>query len=164
MNYLRIKKILFYVSIIFGVCGSCHAEEKWYEYDHLFLQGGTYTHTRPNPDYDGPNLMLGLEAIKSNDKVFGIFIFDNSFGQFSQYLYAGKKWNFSGKLENFHTRLTAGVIHGYKKPWNDKLPFTTKNGWSPSVVPSFGYQKGQFGIDVMLLGYQGIMFSGGMKF
>ena len=128
MGYWKLKKMLLYVGIICGTFGSCYADEKWYGFDHLYLQGGTYTHTQPNPDYDGPNLMLGVEAIKSNDKIYGIFIFDNSFGQFSQYAYVGKKWNFSGSLENFHARLTAGVIHGYKEPWNDKLPLTTKNG------------------------------------
>ena len=134
-----------------------------FTYDYLYLQGGTYTHTRDSPDYDGPNLMLGLEAVKNNNEIFGLLLFDNSFGQFSQYLYMGKKWDFTGPFDHFHARLSAGIMHGYKEPWDNKLPFTSRNGWTPGVLPSVGYQKGKFGFDVMLLGYQGIMFSVGSK-
>ncbi len=164
MNYLKIKNTILYPCIVCGACSFSQAEEKWLEYEHLYLQGGTYFHLRNNDDYDGPNLMVGMEAIKSNDRVYGIFLFDNSFGQFSQYLYAGKKWDFSENFENLHARLTAGVIHGYKEPWDDKLPFTTRNGWSPGIIPSIGYQKGKVGFDVMLLGYEGILLTVGTNF
>lgn len=164
MSNMKIKKLLFCASLFYGISGSCHAEEKWYQYHHLYLQAGTYTHLIDNPDYAGRNLMIGLEAVKSNNKIFGIAVFDNSFGQFSQYAYVGKKWNFSGNFENFHAKLTAGILHGYEEPFDNELPFTTRNGWSPGIVPSIGYQKGRFGFDIMLLGYQGIMFSAGSNF
>lgn len=164
MNNLNWKRISFLVFFLCAHIPSSHAKEKWYEYDHLYLQGGSYIHLNNNEDFDGPNFMLGLEAVKTNDRFYGLFVFDNSFGQFSQYAYIGKKWNFSGEFTNFHTKLTAGIIHGYKEPWNNKLPFTTKDGWSPGIIPSMGYQKGKIGFDVMLLGYQGVMFSVGTNF
>ena len=164
MNYSKIIKVLLATLVIFQFSGICHAEEKWYQYDHLYLQAGAYTHIIDREDYAGRNLMVGLEAVKANNKLFGIGFFDNSFGQSSQYLYVGKKWNFTGKYDNFHAKLTAGVLHGYKEPWNNELPLTTKNGWSPGFVPSIGYQKDKFGVDLMLLGYQGIMLATGFNF
>ncbi|WP_456378596.1 hypothetical protein [Thiolapillus sp.] len=145
------------------VLGSAQAlaEEKWYEYEHLYLQGGTFIHFSSSDDHSGSNLLIGLEAQKSNNWLYGLALFDNSFGQFSQYAYVGKSWDFSGKLENFHAKLTAGIIHGYREPWDDKIPLNSKNGWAPGLVPSFGYKKGQFGIDIMLLGNSGLLFTMG---
>ncbi len=161
------KKIIILLALTFGWQASIMAEEnteKWYEFDHLYLQGGTYIHFSSSKDHSGSNLMVGLEAMKSNNWLYGLALFDNSFGQFSQYAYVGKNWDLSGSLENFHLKLTGGIIHGYKEPWDDKIPFNSSNGWAPGIVPSFGYKKGRFGADVMLLGNSGLMFSIGTDF
>lgn len=164
---MKLLKMLLKICLLLLISGVSHAQARWFDYDDLYFQVGAYTHFRENPEFKGRNLMFGLEAIKSkgvDDKVFGILLFDNSFGQASQYAYIGKKWNFSGRLNHFHARLTAGILHGYKEPYDNKLPLTTKNGWSPGILPSIGYQKGRFGFDLKLLGYEGIMFATGFTF
>jgi len=161
------KKVQFLclsLSLFLGTFNVSQAEESLFTYDHLYLHAGKYTHILDNPDYAGRNLLVGLEAVKSKDRVYGLALFDNSFGQFSQYFYIGKKWHHSGRFKNFHTKLTAGVLHGYKEPFHKELPLTTKSGWGPGIVPSFGYRKGKLGVDFMLLGYQGLMLSVGTKF
>ena len=144
----------------------CHplasqAEEHWYNYDHLYLQGGTYIHYDPDDDHAGPRLFLGLEAVRSDNWLYGLALFSNSFNQFSQYLYAGKSWNFPGRAENFHVKVTAGLIHGYKDEFKDKIP-NNGLGIAPAIIPGIGYKKGRFGVDVVLLGKSGLLFTAGM--
>jgi len=136
-------------------------EEHWYNFDHLFLYGGTYVHFESSDDHAGSNILVGLEAVRSDNWLYGLALFDNSFNQFSQYLYAGKNWDFHGKWEGVHAKLTAGIIHGYKDEFEDKIPFNN-NGIAPGIVPSIGYKKGRFGADMMLLGTSALLFTVGM--
>ena len=164
MNIIKKKLTLFLILILLCFTTSSHAKKKWHDYDHFYFQTGSYIHLTDNDDYDGKNLMIGLEGSKNNGEIHGLILFDNSFGQFSQYAYMGKTWNLKGKLINFHTKITVGIIHGYKEPYDNKIPLTTRNGWSPGIIPSFGYKKGNIGFDLMLLGYDAIMFSVGADF
>ncbi len=134
------------------------SETTWYHYDHLYLQGGTYIHFTDSEDHEGPNLFVSLEAKKSNDWLYGLALFDNSFGQFSQYLYAGKNWDFHGTFENFHAKLTAGFIHGYKDEFKDKIPMN-QYGIAPALIPGIGYKKDRLGADIVLLGNSGLLFT-----
>jgi hypothetical protein len=139
------------------------AEEHWYNYDHLYLEGGTYIHYDPDDDYKGPRLFVGLSAVKANDWIYGLALFNNSFDQFSQYVYAGKRWNFPGSAENFHAKITAGLIHGYKGEFKDKIP-NNGTGIAPAIIPGLGYKKGRFGGDIYVLGISGLLFTVGMDF
>ncbi len=136
-------------------------EEHWYNFDHLFLYGGTYVHFESSEDHAGSNILVALEAVRSDNWLYGLALFDNSFNQFSQYIYAGKNWDFHGKLEGVHAKLTAGIILGYKDEFEDKIPFNN-NGIAPGIVPSIGYKKGRFGVDMMLLGNSAMLFTVGM--
>jgi len=137
------------------------AEENWFDYDHLYVQGGTYAHYSSSPDYDGPDILVGIEAVKANDWLYGLALFDNSFGQFSQYLYLGKSWNYHGMFEGFHTKLTAGLIHGYRGEFKDKIALN-ELGLAPVLIPSFGYKKHGYGADIIILGTAGLLFTAGI--
>ena len=136
-------------------------EEHWYNYDHLYLQGGTYFHFNDDDDYEGTSALVSLEAVKANDWLYGLSLFDNSFGEFSQYLYGGKSWNYHGKWEGFHTKLTAGLIHGYTDTFKDGNPLGGLD-IVPAIVPGVGYKKGKFGGDIILLGTSALLFTVGM--
>jgi len=161
-NILTLAALLAALSTSLVSAGE--SDEKWYQYDHLYAQIGTYIHYHHSEDHDGPNLFGALEAQKSNKWLYGLALFDNSFGQFSQYLYGGKTWNFPNDWQHFHFKLTAGVIHGYKEPWDDKIPFNSPSGWAPGLIPSLGYKKNGFGGDVILLGNSAVLFTVGMDF
>ncbi|MBE0439062.1 MAG: hypothetical protein IBX57_04695 [Gammaproteobacteria bacterium] len=137
-----------------------HAQDNWYDYDHLYIQGGTYIHYSSSPDHDGPNILASVEAVKDSNWLTGLALFDNSFGQFSQYLYVGKQWDYHGSLDGFHTKLTAGFIHGYRDQYKDKIAFNS-HGIAPAIIPSIGYKKGRYGADVILLGLAGLVFTVG---
>lgn len=134
------------------------ADTPWYEYDHLYLQGGSYVHFESSDDHAGSKFFASLEAVRSDAWLYGLALFDNSFGQFSQYLYGGKSWNFSGKFEHFHFKLTAGLIHGYKDEYQDKIPMNNY-GIAPAVIPGIGYKRDRWGADMILLGNSAMLFT-----
>ncbi len=162
MKYQKMLKMLFGLVLFSSVTAQAQ-EEHWYNFDHLYFQAGTYVHFSSSEDHDGPNILVSLEAVRSDDWLYGLSLFDNSFGQFSQYLYGGKNWDFSGNWENFHAKLTVGLIHGYKGEWEDKIPYNDL-GIAPGIVPSIGYKKGRFGVDMILLGNSAMLFTLGMDF
>ncbi|MCX4188530.1 hypothetical protein OMP95_11805 [Methylophaga sp. OBS4] len=155
------KKIQFILYLAFFIPAINYAEENGDKFEHFYLQAGTYKHYQSNDDYAGPDIFIALEAIKPDCRLYGLALFDNSFGQFSQYLYTGKVWNYHGGLEGFHTKLTVGLLHGYKGEFQDKIPFN-HYGIAPAIVPGAGYKNGRFGADVFMLGLSGLLFTVGM--
>lgn len=141
-----------------------HAQDAhWYNYDHLNFEAGTYIHYDPDDDHAGNRLFTSLEAVKSNDWFYGLALFNNSFDQFSQYLYGGKLWNFHDRWEGFNAKITAGLIHGYKGEFKDKIP-NNQAGIAPAIIPGVGYRKGRFGGNVYVLGISGLLFTAGVDF
>lgn len=128
--------------------------------EDYYLQAGTYTHYSSSDEHDGPNILVSLEARRSDDWLYGLALFDNSFGQFSQYLYTGKTWQLSGSFEHFHTKLTAGLIHGYRGEYKDKIPLN-ELGVAPAIIPSIGYDYGEYSADIIMLGNSGLLFTVG---
>ena len=134
----------------------------WQEGDKLHLQFGAYTHFGgdDNEDYEGPPIVGNFELNKESNWLFGLTLFNNSFGQFSQYLYVGKKWQLPKLYEHLHVKLTGGLLHGYVDEYEDKVPFNN-NGFSPGIVPSVGVKKGRWAFDMMALGGAGLLFAVG---
>jgi hypothetical protein len=68
---------------------------KW-DTEHWYFYTSVYTrHHKPKPEHVNDQNMLGVEAQSSNNWLLGGALFDNSFGQKTQYLYTGYKWDFS---------------------------------------------------------------------
>jgi len=129
----------------------------------LYVHGGAYTHFHDDDDYEGNPLFLGAELIRSDQWLYGLGLFNNSFDQFSQYVYGGYQFEFDNSLQNFHAKLTAGIIHGYKGEFQDKIPFNN-SGYAPAIIPSVGWKKDKLGFDVILLGKAGLLFTVGYDF
>lgn len=132
------------------------------ETDGIYLWGGTYTHFSHNDNYQGSSLLIGIEVVKPNDHVYGLALFDNSFDQFSQYIFYGKVFRF--KDTHFHGKLTAGLVHGYKGEHRDNLYFNEQLGVAPVIVPGIGYQKNHWSIDLYLLATEGLLLGIGYQF
>lgn len=159
MHYRSIASLLLLLPF------SCLAEqiaEPEHFFDHYYFQAGTYKHYRDSNDYAGSDIFVSLEGVKSDDWLYGLALFDNSFGQFSQYLYTGKSWNYHGVLDGFHTKVTAGLIHGYHGQYRDKIPFNHYE-IAPAIIPGIGYNNGHYGADVIILGLSGILFTAGIN-
>jgi len=129
--------------------------EQWYVFTSLYTH-----HFDPDPDHVNNQKMLGLEAGMQNRWVFGLALFDNSFGQNTQYLYAGYKWGLFGS-ELWHFKLTGGLLHGYKEPYESKIPLNDL-GVAPAILPTLGFQYRFFAAEFNLAGTAAFTITAGI--
>ena len=128
--------------------------------DYWRLMGSPYTvhyHKDDNGEHE-PIYMIGLERQRSDGWVWGGTYFSNSFGQPSAYVYVGEKVIQFSRWDKLFFQWTAGILYGYKYPYEDKVPFN-HNGWSPGVTASLGWQfTREFSMQAIALGTAGLMF------
>ena len=134
------------------------SESYWY------VQGGAYAHFDHNDDYSGAPLFGGVEYHRADDWFGGFSVFNNSYGQFSQYLYLGKKFYPLDTYPNVRVKLSVGVVHGYRGEHHDTLPVRWGESWGAAILPAIGYQKGRVGYDVVILKESGLLFLVGYEF
>lgn len=130
--------------------------------DKLELQLASYTHYKDSADYEGPPIYGGAEVEKPGGWFYGLGLFNNSYGQFSQYLYAGKQFDLY-RLDNrtgLHLKLSGGFIHGYHDEQEDSLPVTIGD-IGPVIIPSLGIDMGRWSFDLVFLVDEALMFNFG---
>jgi hypothetical protein len=106
-------------------------------------------------------ILAGLERESTADNRFvGLALFSNSFGQESGYLYMGKSYyNVVESLPQLYLKISAGVLYGYKAPFNHKVPLNYK-GFSPGIIPAAGWHFGSgWNAQIDLLGTAGLTYS-----
>ncbi len=135
---------------------SLNAEET-YVYTSLYTN-----HYDPEPDHVNDQNMLGFENGLGGVRLWGLAIFDNSFGQESQYLYLGQKWR-AFESDQWYYKLTAGLLHGYKEPYDDKIPLNDL-GVAPAIVPALGYRNKSFFAEFSQLGLAAGLITVGVAF
>jgi hypothetical protein len=128
--------------------------------DFWRLQGSPYTvhYHKDNEDEHQPVYMIGIERQRRDGWLWGGVYFSNSFGQPSGYVYVGEKViNFS-RWDKLFFQWTAGIMYGYKEPYEDKVPFNYK-GFSPGATLGLGWQfTREFSVQAITLGAAGMMF------
>jgi len=127
------------------------------------FQTSLYTkHWDPDPEHVNNSKLLGIEFETTNRWIYGFAHFDNSFGQPSQYLFAGYSWPlFSRDWAYF--KLTGGLLHGYKEPYEDKIPLNSL-GIAPAIVPAFGLRYKRVFTEFQILGTAAITVTAGFSF
>jgi hypothetical protein len=129
-----------------------------------YLQGGGYIHYSDDEDYEGPPWFLGIERHRPGKAIIGLSVFNNSFGQFTQYAYLAKAFHPFERAPNIRLKITGGIAHGYKGEHQDTSPINWGDGWAFAIVPAIGYQKDRLGLDVALLSNSGLLFLVGVEF
>jgi hypothetical protein len=140
--------------------------------DQLRLTYGPWAyHFSESDEHVRFNHLLGVELLttrwtfwKADRATVGFAAFDNSFGQFSQYVWYGLEWDltrFAGG--DVYANVTAGLLHGYKEPYEDKIPFNSA-GVAPVIIPSIGIRWGRFSLLATVLGTNGFLFGGSWIF
>lgn len=119
-------------------------------------------HWDPEPEHVNNSKLLDLEFTEASGWIFGFAYFDNSFGQPSQYLYTGRKWSLFSK-DWVYFKLTGGLLHGYKDPYEDKIPLNGL-GVAPAIVPAFGLQYKRVHTELQILGASAITVTAGFSF
>jgi hypothetical protein len=103
-------------------------------------------------------IILSYDRFYSDSNFYGLALFNNSFGQFSQYIYKGHQYE--SRFNNIYYELSYGILHGYKDEYQDRIPINTEEGFGIGVIPSIIYSKGKnhyFGLSLM--GDAGLIFS-----
>ncbi len=122
------------------------------------ISAGSYIHFNPSDEHTNKPIITAIERHKSNGWFYGLSLFNNSFDQFSQYVYIGKIFKSERKsLQNWNFKLSGGLIHGYKDEYQDKIPLNGL-GIAPGILPSIGYKRAdsRWGADLSLLGGAGL--------
>ena len=131
--------------------------EKRYIYSSLYT-----THYDPDPDHVNDQNMLGFELQMRDDSLWGLAMFDNSFGQDSQYLYVGRTYR-ALQSDRWYYKLTGGLLHGYKEPYEDKIPLNNL-GVAPVIIPAIGYRNKHVFAEFSQLGLAAGMIIVGVSF
>lgn len=102
--------------------------------------------------------LVGVERERANGGLAGLAYFNNSFGQPSAYWYPwGQTYRNLLDKPQLYAKLTAGLLYGYREPYENKVPFN-HNGFSPAIVPALGWEfAGRQQVQVNMLGLNGIM-------
>ena len=127
------------------------------------FQTSLYTkHWSDDPDHVNKSNLLNLEFETTKRWIYGFAYFDNSFGQPSEYLYAGYSWPIYGK-DWAYFKLTGGILHGYKEPYEDKIPLNDL-GFAPAIIPTFGLRYKRVFTELQILGTAAITVTAGFSF
>jgi hypothetical protein len=136
--------------------------------DRIFFQYSVYNkHWTNNPEHVDRNHLLNFQIQSNYDRVwgadktlFGVAFFKNSFGQPSQYIYWGQQWDFN---DYFYAKVSAGLLHGYKGKYRDKIPFN-KLGIAPAILPTLGMRYKDVSVEAIILGNSALMIGVGYTF
>lgn len=139
------------------------AEDSPWRVEAWRIQTSLYTkHFDPDPDHNNDQHLIAVEAEFANRWLAGAAVFDNSFGQPSQMLFVGRIWPLLGS-EHWYFKLTGGLLHGYKEPYEDKIPFNGL-GIAPAIVPALGFRYRSVILEANLGGLAVVTFTGGIRF
>lgn len=119
-------------------------------------------HWSPDPDHVNNQKLINIEFETTTRWIYGFAHFDNSFGQPSQYLYSGYSWPLFGKDWAYFV-LTGGILHGYKEPYEDKIPLNNL-GFAPAIVPTFGLKYKRVFTELQILGTAAVTVTAGFSF
>lgn len=120
-------------------------------------------HWSNNPEHKHVYL-VALDEQLPGDRLCGMALFSNSFGQPSVYVYAGQQFNQLFDNPRLFLKVTGGILYGYVGRYQNKVPLNS-NGFSPAIIPSLGYKLNEHdSLQIKLLGTAGMMFSYGRQF
>jgi hypothetical protein len=143
--------------------GATSDQESEWNIDRWYVFTSVYTkHFDSDPDHVNNQKLIGLEMQMTNNWLFGFATFDNSFGQQSEYLYAGYKWSLF-QSQHWYFKVTGGLLHGYKEPYEDKIPLNGL-GVAPAILPTLGFRYKFFVAEVSLAGIAAAHVTAGISF
>ena len=119
-------------------------------------------HWSEDEDHVNNSKLIDFEFVTTKKWIYGFAWFDNSFGQPSQYAYAGYYWDIFN-TDWAYVKVTAGLLHGYKDEYQDKIPFNSL-GVAPAIVPAIGVRYKRVFSELQILGGAAITVTAGFTF
>ena len=118
-----------------------------------------YTHHWSNNPEHKNVLLVAVDSHLKGDRFCGLALFTNSFGQGSAYAYVGQQWSGIFGNPNLFTKVSAGLLYGYRGKYKDKIPFNNL-GIAPAIIPSIGYSiSPKDSAQIYMLGNAGLTFT-----
>lgn len=137
------------------------APEPW-RTDRFYVETSIYTrHFNYDPAHDNHQKLILGEWNITEQWLVGASVFDNSFGQDSQYVYGGYRWRPFEKLQPLYVKFSAGLVHGYTGQYQNKIP-NNSSGIAPVIIPSVGYCLSRFCSEIVIFGAAGAMVNIGV--
>jgi hypothetical protein len=137
------------------------APEPW-RTDRFYLETSLYTvHFNGDSDHDNSQQLILFEWNITEQWLVGAAVFDNSYGQSSQYVYGGYRFRPFEKAQELYFKISAGIVHGYKGEYQNKIPFNG-SGFAPVIVPSVGYCINRFCSELVIFGTAGALLTFGV--
>ncbi len=142
------------------------APEPW-RTDRFYFQTSLATvHWNPQDDHNNTQkLIYGEwrlpERWLEGQVLVGASAFSNSFKQPSQFVFAGLLWRPFDSVPEAYVRVAAGVVHGYKDEYQDKIPFNS-SGFAPAAIPAVGYCFNRVCVETVIFGTAGLMWTLGV--
>jgi hypothetical protein len=130
--------------------------------DRFYLETSLFTHhfSYDAAHVDKQKLILG-EWNVTEQWLVGASVFDNSFGQSSQYIYGGWRNRPFEDVQPFYVKVSAGLTHGYRGQYRDKIPLNG-SGIAPVIVPSVGFCVSRVCSELVLFGGAGFLVTLGV--
>ncbi|EXI66834.1 MAG: hypothetical protein AW08_02421 [Candidatus Accumulibacter adjunctus] len=135
--------------------------------DRFYLQTSVYTkHFNSDDDHNNSQKLayaewrLPYRWLEGQVLVGGAY-FDNSYDQPSQFVFAGLLWRPAESVPELYLKVAAGVVHGYKGEYQDKIPFNG-SGYAPAIVPAVGYCYRRLCSELVVFGTAGAMVTLGV--
>jgi hypothetical protein len=146
-------------SLMVGLMVACFAGSSLAQGPVLRLQWSPYTQHFKYDSEHSDVVMVGLEREYPNAQLDGLALFSNSFGQPSVYLYPwGRVHHSIGGIAPLSFKWTAGLLYGYKPPYENKVPYT-HDGFAPAAVVALAYDlPSGWSVQANLLGLAAVMF------
>lgn len=137
------------------------APEPW-RTDRFFVETSVYTrHFSYDPDHNDHQNLILVEYNITQSWLAGAAVFDNSFGQSSQFVYGGYRFRPFESLQPLYFKVAAGILHGYRGEFRDKIPLNS-SGFAPAIVPSMGYCIRRYCSELVLFGTAGLLLTVGV--
>ncbi len=125
------------------------------------VQTSLYTrHFDHDPDHNNRQNLINIEYQRQDEWLLGAAAFRNSFDQPSQLAYFGKRWYPSSSWPQAHVKFVVGLLHGYKPPYDEKIPFNS-SGIAPVILPAIGWSHKQFATEIIVFGTAGVLWTVG---
>jgi hypothetical protein len=167
LSFMTLKRVwircLMITAIAMQIITQAHAQSETGDISRIIVSPFTHHHSRSAEHRTV--WLVGMEQESANRSLRGAAFFSNSFGQESVYIFPwGGRYNNVFGNEAIFAKWTAGLLYGYKAPYENKVPFNHK-GFSPAIVPSIGYQfNSRVSAEVQILGTAGIMLTFGYRY
>ena len=142
------------------------APEPW-RTDRFYFQTSLATvHWNPSDKHNNnQKLVYGewrlQERCLGGQVLAGAAAFSNSFYQPPQFVFGGLLWRPFDSVPAAYARIAAGVLHGYKGEYQDKIPFNS-TGFAPAAIGSVGYCFNRICGEMVLIGTSGVMWTLGV--